>query len=119
MLTIFVREFFESSQPDENHITLQGTICRSPVYRTTPLGRTISDLLIAVNRAHHHADYLPAIAWGEGARMASSWPVGTGIRLTGRFQSREYIKQDPAGPKLRVAYEVSASNLIILSQSGK
>jgi len=116
MLTIFVREFALSQQEDENRITLQGTLCRTPIYRTTPLGRTISDLLIAVNRAYHHADYLPAIAWGEGARMASQWPVGTSLRLMGRFQSREYIKQDPAGAHPRIAYEVSASKLIILSQ---
>jgi len=115
MLTVFVREFVCSDRPDENRITLQGTLCRMPVYRTTPLGRTISDLLIAVNRAYHHADYLPAIAWGEGARMASQWPVGTVLRLTGRFQSREYIKQDDDGSHLRIAYEVSASKLIILS----
>ena len=106
MLTIFVRSFcLSSALEDENRVILQGTLCRAPVYRMTPLGRAISDLLIAVNRAYHHADYLPAIAWS----------VGTAIRLTGRFQSREYTKQAEEGPEIRIAYEVSIARLFIPS----
>ena len=120
MLTIFVKEIYQTQRgDDENRVILRGTLCRTPVYRTTPLGRTISDLLIAVNRAYHHADYLPTIAWGEGARMAAYWHVGTSLYLEGRFQSREYIKQEPEGSRPRVAYEVSASKLIVLSRSGE
>ncbi len=116
MLTIFVRSFcLSSAAEDENRVILQGTLCRAPVYRMTPLGRAISDLLIAVNRAYHHADYLPAIAWGDGAKEAASWSVGTAVRLTGRFQSREYTKQAEEGPEIRIAYEVSIARLFIPS----
>lgn len=112
MLTVFVREFYPDDGPDDNQVTLQGTLCRPPVYRTTPLGRTISDLLIAVNRPGRHANYLPAIAWGEAAKTVSDWPVGRVIRLNGRFQSREYTKKSQEGTQLRVAYEVSVSRLL-------
>lgn len=116
MLTIFVRSFcLSSALEDENRVILQGTLCRAPVYRMTPLGRAISDLLIAVNRAYHHADYLPAIAWGDGAKETASWSVGTAIRLTGRFQSREYTKQAEEGPEIHIAYEVSIARLFIPS----
>ena len=112
MLTVFVREFYPSDGPDNNQVVLQGTLCRAPIYRTTPLGRAISDLLIAVNRPNRHANYLPAIAWGDTARAVKDWPVGSTIRINGRFQSREYTKKLEDSSEVRIAYEVSISKLL-------
>ena len=82
---------------------LDGYICREPVYRTTPLGREITDLLIAINRPYGKSDYIPCIAWGRTAQWASRLEVGNRVQLYGRIQSREYKKQG----EVRVAYEIS------------
>ena len=93
---------------DENEICLDGYICKPPVYRETPFGREISDLLIAVNRSYGKSDYIPCIAWGRNARYASRFEVGTRVKVWGRIQSREYTKKfDEAGCEKRVAYETS------------
>ena len=91
----------------ENRVTLTGALCRPPVYRLTPLGREICDGMLAVNRPYRRTDYLPCIFWGRTGRRIAELPVGTVLELSGRFQSRDYIKQLETGPETRTAYEVS------------
>ena len=106
----FVDETPESSQT--NQIFLDGFICKEPIYRKTPLGREIADLLIAVNRPYGKSDYIPCICWGRNARFASSFTVGTRCEIWGRIQSREYIKKlSEEDAEKRVADEVSVSKL--------
>ena len=95
-----------------NQIFLDGYICKAPVYRKTPLGREISDLLLAVNRPYGKSDYIPCIAWGRNARFASSFEVGGRIQIWGRVQSREYVKKiDEDETEKHIAYEVSVNKL--------
>lgn len=95
-----------------NEIFLDGYICKKPIYRTTPFGREITDILIAVNRAYNKSDYIPCIAWGRNARFCQNMIVGDHIKIWGRVQSREYQKKLPSGKvETRVAYEVSISKL--------
>lgn len=100
---------------DNNTIYLDGYICKEPIYRKTPLGREIADLLIAVNRQYGKTDYIPCIFWGKTAHFADSLEVGTRISVSGRVQSREYMKKI-SGEQMerRVAYEVSAFKLEVL-----
>ena len=106
----FVDEMEESSKT--NQIFLDGYICKAPIYRKTPLGREIADLLLAVNRPYGKSDYIPCIAWGRNARFASGFEVGTRVRVWGRVQSREYTKKlSETECEKRVAYEVSISKL--------
>lgn len=116
VLSVFVREihFIEefTDYTKTNQIFLDGYICKAPVYRKTPLGREIADLLLAVNRPYGKSDYIPCIAWGRNARYASSFDVGSRVRLWGRVQSREYTKKlSETDCEKRVAYEVSVSKL--------
>lgn len=116
VLSIFVREWeiIEANKEvgKTNQIYLEGFICKPPIYRKTPLGREIADLLVAVNRPYGKSDYIPCIAWGRNARYASSFEVGGKIKIWGRVQSREYMKKisETEGEK-RIAYEVSVSKL--------
>ncbi|MFB0917765.1 MAG: single-stranded DNA-binding protein [Clostridiaceae bacterium] len=97
---------------DPNIVILEGHICRVPTFRTTPLGREIADLLIAVNRNFNKSDYIPVICWGRNARYAKSFNVGDKVLIEGRFQSRIYEKQIDENEKINlIAYEVSVSNL--------
>ena len=91
-----------------NEITLEGTLCREPTYRRTPLGREICDVMLAVPRAFHRADYLPCILWGRTAQELSACHTRDRIHIQGRLQSRLYTKVTEAGPQERTAYEVSA-----------
>lgn len=116
ILSIFVKEinliFLEEQTKNPNRIYLDGFICKNPIYRTTPFGREITDLLIAVNRAYNKSDYIPCIAWGRNARFSQTLEVGQQIRLWGRIQSREYQKKYPNGEVAnKVAYEVSISKM--------
>ena len=119
ILTIFTKDIHN---PDEeelaeslkspNEIYLDGYICKKPIYRTTPFGREITDILLAVNRPYNKSDYIPSIAWGRNARFCENMLVGDHIMLWGRIQSREYQKRDSAGEvEVRVAFEVSISKL--------
>ena len=102
LLSVFVREIE----------FLDGYICKQPVYRKTPLGREIADLLVAVNRPYGKSDYIPCIAWGRNARYASGFEVGGRVRVWGRVQSREYTKKlSEVECEKRVAYEISVSKL--------
>lgn len=116
VLSIFVREWElidENSESGKtNQIFLDGFVCKSPVYRKTPLGREISDLLIAVNRPYGKSDYIPCIAWGRNARFASTFEVGGRIQIWGRVQSRDYVKKiNEEETEKHTAYEVSVSKL--------
>ena len=116
MLSVFVREWeFVDENPEAgktNQIYLDGFICKEPVYRKTPLGREIADLLIAVNRPYGKSDYIPCIAWGRNARFASTFEVGGKIQVWGRVQSREYVKKiSEEEIEKHIAYEVSVSKL--------
>ena len=96
---------------DVNAITLRGALCKQPVLRVTPMGRDICDLMVAVNRRCGRSDYLPCICWGARARTAALFDVGDGVELTGRVQSRQYIKLIDGEPVEKTAYEVSASEI--------
>lgn len=112
VITVFAREVsFPAAPVWTNVAELEGTLCRPPTVRSTPMGREIADLLLAVNRLYGRSDYLPCIAWGRNARRAAAWTVGTRLRLLGRIQSREYIKNLEDRAVRRVAYEVSASEI--------
>ena len=115
-LSVFVRELEfideEVENAKTNQIFLDGFICKMPVYRKTPLGREIADILLAVNRPYGKSDYIPCICWGRNARFASGFEVGGHTQIWGRIQSREYMKKiDEEESERRVAYEVSVSKL--------
>ena len=116
VLSVFVRELRFVEEDDEadpvNQIFLDGYICKPPVYRKTPLGREIADILLAVNRPYGKSDYIPCICWGRNARYASGFEVGEHVQLLGRIQSRNYVKKlSEAETETRTAYEVSVSKL--------
>ena len=116
ILYVFVQEmeFLDEMQDDlqVNEIYLDGYICKEPTYRETPLGRKISDLLVAVNRSYGKSDYIPCICWGRNARYISNFNVSTHIKVHGRIQSREYVKRlSETETETRVAYEVSVSKI--------
>ena len=116
VLSAFARELKFVEEEEENipvnQIFLDGYICKPPVYRKTPLGREIADLLLAVNRPYGKSDYIPCICWGRNARYASGFDVGEHVRILGRIQSREYVKKlSEAETETRTAYEVSVSKL--------
>ncbi|AGY75583.2 MULTISPECIES: single-stranded DNA-binding protein [Clostridium] len=114
ILTVFARniDFCTERSKNPNQIFLDGFICKEPVYRTTPFGREISDMLLAVNRAYNKSDYIPTIAWGRNSRFCKSLKVSDNIRVWGRLQSREYQKKisDTETVK-KIAYEVSISKM--------
>lgn len=119
VLSVFAREIeFVDEEPDgakTNSILLEGYICKKPVYRKTPLGREIADILLAVNRPYGKSDYIPCICWGRNARYASGFEVGEHVRILGRIQSREYVKKlSETEAETRTAYEVSVSKLEIM-----
>ncbi len=116
LLTVFARDitFLEDEKKikNPNQIYLNGFICKRPIYRTTPFGREITDLLLAVNRPYNKSDYIPCIAWGRNARFSESLTVGDNIKVWGRIQSRTYQKKLESGDVLtKVAYEVSISKM--------
>lgn len=114
ILTVFARNISLCTEKSKNpnQIFLDGFICKEPVYRTTPFGREISDMLLAVNRAYNKSDYIPTIAWGRNSRFCKSLKVGDNIRVWGRLQSREYQKKISESEVLKkVAYEVSISKM--------
>ena len=125
ILTVFAKDIKYLSEQDEenssekvsNEVTLIGYICKKPIYRQTPFGREISDILLAVNRAYNTSDYIPAIAWGRNARFCQNIEVGTKVKITGRVQSRNYEKKFEDGTtQTRTAYEVSISSLEIVNE---
>lgn len=114
ILTVFARNISLCTEKSKNpnQIFLDGFICKEPVYRTTPFGREISDMLLAVNRAYNKSDYIPTIAWGRNSRFCKTLTVGDNIRIWGRLQSREYQKKISESETIKkVAYEVSISKM--------
>lgn len=116
LLTTFVQNMLEKSEENAlNDVSLMGALCKEPLYRMTPFGREIADLMLAVNRPHGKSDYIPCIAWGRTARFASNLSVGDTVEVFGRFQSRPYQKQQTDGKtEHKIAYEVSISKLLLL-----
>ena len=124
ILTIFALEVKEVSeqelQKNKNTIYLDGFVCKDPVYRTTPFGREITDLLLAVNRSYHKSDYIPCITWGRNARYAQGLKTGGHIKVWGRIQSREYQKKMESGEVIsKTAYEVSISKMEVVEEDEK
>lgn len=118
ILTVFVKEIENvrsvADYQNPNNIFLNGYICKPPVYRTTPFGREIADILLAVNRSYNKSDYIPCIAWGRNAKFAETLEIGTKVKINGRIQSREYQKKINEDEFLtKVAYEVSVSKMEI------
>ena len=133
ILTVFAKDvkiITEEEQQDEeenemtkkdvitNEVVLIGYICKKPIYRQTPCGREIADILLAVNRAYNKSDYIPCIAWGRNARFCQNLEVGTQIKLVGRVQSRTYEKKHEDGSvETRGAYEVSVGSLEVIEEN--
>ena len=123
ILTVFAKEIKETEESEEqdenknvvtNEVTLVGYVCKKPIYRQTPFGREIADILLAVNRAYNKSDYIPCIAWGRNARFCQNIEVGTEVKIIGRVQSRTYEKKYEDGTsETRVAYEVSIASMEI------
>ena len=124
VLTVFAKEISEYDEEDENskekasnEVVLSGYMCKKPIYRQTPFGREISDILLAVNRAYNKSDYIPCIAWGRNARFCQNMEVGTEVKIVGRVQSRTYEKKYEDGTvEERVAYEVSVGSLELVNK---
>ena len=130
ILTVFAKDVVEveASEDEENEmakkdmitneVILVGYICKKPIYRQTPFGREISDILLAVNRAYNKSDYIPCIAWGRNARFCENMEVGTEVKVVGRVQSRIYEKKFEDGTiEQRVAYEVSVGSLEVIEEN--
>ena len=130
ILTVFAKDVVEVEENNEeeenemakkdtvtNEVVLVGYICKKPIYRQTPFGREIADVLLAVNRAYNKSDYIPTIAWGRTARFCQNLEVGTKVKIVGRVQSRMYEKKHEDGTvENRVAYEVSIGSLEIVDE---
>lgn len=115
-VTVFVKEVL-LYEKDENNVELDGFICKEPVYRETPFGRQITDLIVASNREHFKSDYIPCIAWGRNAIRSSEFNVGTRLKVLGRLQSREYKKKiDDETYEVRTAYELSAYMIDVVEE---
>ena len=127
VLTVFAKDIKEHVEPSEdepvrdkisNEVVLVGYICKKPIYRKTPFGREISDILLAVNRAYNKSDYIPCIAWGRNARFCENMEIGTEVKVIGRVQSRMYEKKHEDGTiEPRVAYEVSVGSLELVNKN--
>ena len=121
ILTVFAKDIkilADSDFKNPNSLYLNGYICKEPVYRTTPFGREITDILLAVNRTYNKSDYIPVIAWGRNARYCKNFSVGENIKLWGRIQSRDYQKKISEDEIItKTAYEVSVSKLELISDT--
>lgn len=121
LLTVFakdIKEISDEATQNPNIISLNGYICKEPIYRVTPFGREICDILLAVNRSYNKSDYIPCIAWGRNARFASRLKIGDNIKISGRVQSREYQKKISDEEIItKVAYEVSICKMEYINKS--
>ena len=118
MLTVFVREIIDPQSINiANSINLVGYICKDSIYRTTPFGREIADILLAVNRAYNKSDYLPCIAWGRNARFVKDLQVGEKLEISGRVQSRNYQKKIGEQVVTKTAYEISINSIMIAEEN--
>ena len=133
ILTVFAKDLIEIEDNEEveeneivkkdtitNEVVLIGYICKKPIYRQTPFGREISDILLAVNRAYNKSDYIPCIAWGRNARFCQNLEVGSQVKIVGRVQSRTYEKKYEDGTvETRIAYEVSIGSLEVIEEKSE
>ena len=131
ILTVFAKDVEELQENEEeseivkkeettNEVVLIGFVCKKPIYRQTPFGREIADLLLAVNRAYNKSDYIPTIAWGRNARFCQNLEVGAQVKIVGRVQSRQYEKKYEDGTsEIKVAYEVSICSLELINEEEK
>lgn len=121
LVQVLVNHILEYQKKDANIVEIEGNICKTPIFRVTPLGREIADLIVASNRRMNwKSDYIPCVTWGVNARRCVNIPVGTKVKITGRFQSREYIKNlDDGTQEVRTAYEVSASRIEVIKEESK
>ncbi len=119
ILTIFARQInFEIPDENPNQAFLNGYICKSPVYRKTPFGREITDILLAVNRSYNKSNYIPCIVWGRNAKLAAKLNIADNIKVQERMQSREYQKKLTNGEILnKIAYELSVSKIELISSN--
>ena len=131
ILTVFAKDIVELEEKEDqeenemvkkdtitNEVVLVGYICKKPIYRQTPFGREISDILLAVNRAYNKSDYIPCIAWGRNARFCQNLEVGSQVKVIGRVQSRTYEKKHEDGTvETRIAYEVSIGSLEVVEEN--
>jgi len=113
ILTLFAKSISKTDKINYvNNIELNGFICKKPIYRTTPFGREITDILLAVNRTHNKSDYIPCISWGRNAKFAEKLNVGDNVFITGRIQSREYVKKADNDENItKIAYEISVNKI--------
>ena len=109
IISTYAETLTTTDAPAQNDASLTGTICKPPVYRRTPLGREICDIMLAVPRPYHRTDYIPCILWGRSAQAAADAPVGAKLHLTGRLQSRDYVKVIDGVSQTRTAYELSVT----------
>lgn len=114
LISVFAQNLYTCDDAAENQAEVTGALCREPVFRQTPLGRDICDIMLAVPRLYRRTDYLPCILWGRTAKEAAELPVGTVLHIAGRLQSRQYIKLLDSGSEKRIAYELSAIDAIPL-----
>ena len=123
VLTVFAKDichFDEEESKNPNTLFLNGFICKEPVYRTTPFGREITDILLAVNRSYNKSDYIPIIAWGRNARFAKNLHVGDNVKIWGRIQSRTYQKRISEEETItKTAYEVSINRMELVEKEEK
>ena len=121
ILTVFAKDIVKVDNEtinNQNSLFLNGYICKEPVYRTTPFGREITDILLAVNRTYNKSDYIPIIAWGRNARYCKNLSIGDNIRIWGRIQSRDYQKKISEEETItKTAYEVSVNKLELVDKN--
>ena len=117
LIFVFAESIVAEDGEPINEVVLEGPLCKEPIYRRTPLGREICDVMLAVPRGYKRADYLPCILWGKVAKEVAACQLRDTVQICGRMQSRGYTKVTEDGPQERVAYEISALTAQILSQS--
>ena len=113
VITVFAHEVYLADEEDKNEVNLTGALCRPPNLRRTPMGREICDMMLAVNRRYGRSDYLPCIAWGRIAEEAAKLCIGDVITITGRIQSRKYIKTQNDEVLEKTAFEVSLIEMTV------
>lgn len=114
IITVFAREIEFGYGNDHNDVELTGVICKPSIYRKTPMGREICDIMLAVNRRYGRSDYLPCIVWGQNAVKASGWTIGSRVSIMGRIQSRKYIKAIGNESREKTVYEISAISIELI-----
>lgn len=117
LIFVFADQILAEDGPPVNELTVEGPLCKEPIYRRTPLGREICDVMLAVPRGYRRADYLPCILWGRTAQELAACHIRDNVRVCGRLQSRQYTKMTEEGPKERTAYEISALTADILDDA--